>query len=1113
MKKLIYILLLLPFVSFGQTANGTETKQKAFQSSSPQTVTVPTGIATMGTTGVIGRIDPLILPIQTAVQDSIAAIRADIVLPQDINSVLATGHTATDKQITFLNSANSNQNVIDADKLALESADGTASVFSKLLASFTENTQNKTTTYNQQGTSSQSVMGGGSNYFILNNREASGDATYVFYGYDTPGQHTIALDENLILRADNSAGAIQGFALTNNGNGTVNIATGTAFLRATNDPYATLVKYTIPAVTNLALTDNATNFLLVDYNGGTPAITVTTNSATINTETNSIAYAVSRVGTTLDYVNLVGQNVDANAKLRIRFLNQEGIRRANGVALGFVNRNLTLTAGTLFSGLIRINSPAFNTNTPDTFTQVYNNGAVWTRTTGQTQVNNTQYNNSGVLTNLAVNDYRTDWIYLLPNNPSKLYLVLGTVSHPNIAAARAATPPATLPSELQTLGLLVGRSIIQRLGASISEVSSAFDVVFPANPVPNHNDLAGLNVGDYQHLTAAQLAALGINGTAIAYVDLTGNNSTAQVGNNRKAFLTVDAALDALPVGGGVVRIGLGSFNSPTPSKIKSNTVFIGYKEPTINSTVTISAPNTRPTITAPTALINGTILTGEFSALDKSNVVVLNLGIDVGKTWIDTFNGGTPVGGLVIASTAPTTPIKNIQVSNVTVLGYSAATAQHCMLFENIMDSKFNNLTTYYHVHGVAIKGLNITLDGANLHSHGNDGLIIKSDTYAPTRDVSVNNVNISSISGYEGGGVILEEGVNGSSLLERISLNNINLKFVKFGLANVNKVSNVNISNFNLYDSQTFGIKFDNNVDKINLSGINIIQTTTEGIDASITGSAVVNISNSNISNATNAGYKLTTASTSIINIVNSNTLNTTASYLISGTGVFGSSNFGTGTTTGYINFRNPFVKSLGRIFTVGDSFFGDLASTSGSLDLRFSSSLQVATIESYNFSTALRKPLELLSSTLKFSALSGTGTRDVNVLADGTLAAGPLATVNGTFTPTITGAFTALKSYYEKTGNILTVQVNFTYAATAGSSTTSGAITLPNSYTLANSTAGRSIATGTVTTGSNVSTGGSYVQEKAVSSTTVDLTVGNNVWITATYAGSVTFRVEVN
>jgi len=56
MKKLIYIFLLLPFLSFGQVANGTETKANAFRSLNPQTVTASDFITTTGTDGTQGKI-------------------------------------------------------------------------------------------------------------------------------------------------------------------------------------------------------------------------------------------------------------------------------------------------------------------------------------------------------------------------------------------------------------------------------------------------------------------------------------------------------------------------------------------------------------------------------------------------------------------------------------------------------------------------------------------------------------------------------------------------------------------------------------------------------------------------------------------------------------------------------------------------------------------------------------------------------------------------------------------------------------------------------------------------------------------------------------------------
>lgn len=314
---------------------------------------------------------------------------------------------------------------------------------------------------------------------------------------------------------ENSAGALSGFAITNNGNGTINLASGVALLRTTNSPTGLLKKYNISAITNIALTDNANNFLLVDYNSGSPTITVTTNTATINTTTNSLIGVVARVGTTLHYLSLVGQNVDANAKLRIRFLNSEVLRRAQGAVIGSVNRNLTLTAGLFYSGLIPVTTQAFNTVTPDTFTLAYNNGSVWTRTTGQTQVNNTQYNNSGTLTNFGGgnNHFRTDYIYLLANNPSKLYVIMGDVDYSSLGSAVLAPTPAILPVELQSLGILVGQVVIQK-NATTMQANTSFGTTFTGSTVNNHNDLAGLNIDPYLHLTAVEKTSFndGLNG-------------------------------------------------------------------------------------------------------------------------------------------------------------------------------------------------------------------------------------------------------------------------------------------------------------------------------------------------------------------------------------------------------------------------------------------------------------------------------------------------------------------------------------------------------------------------------------------------------------------------
>ena len=476
-------------------------------------------------------------------------------------------------------------------------------------------------------------------------------------------------------------------------------------------------------------------------------------------------------------------------------------------------------------------------------------------------------------------------------------------------------------------------------------------------------------------VTGAIATADAGNPTNTAYVETSGNNATAQLGNSSRPFLTIDAALDALPAGGGVVKIGIGTFASPAVAKIKSNTAFIGSKEPIINSTITFATPTSRATITAPTALIDGTILSGQFRIEDRNNIRIENLGVDAGKTYIDTFNGGVATNAMAILSTVSTTPCRNITVNNTTALGYSPSALFHAFVFQNVTDCHFSNLTSYYNTHGLVIKGKNITVDGLKAHSHTADGLIIKSYIYAPCADVSLSNINISSLSGYEGGGISLEESVLGSSPLDRITISNVNLKYVSYGVRNVNTVKNVSISSLNAYDLNSFGFKLDTNVDNVNLSNINIVKTLTEGIDVSINGTETVNITNANVSDATGTGFKLTTAGTSIINIVNSNTLTTTASYLITGSGVYGNSNFGTGTKTGVINFKSQSITDS----VSGVNFFTGLATQTVNM-----LALPTGTISFANANTSTSPTIYSKSSNSR-GLLILTGTPDVNASAD--------------------------------------------------------------------------------------------------------------------------------
>ncbi|MBP1222668.1 hypothetical protein [Flavobacterium sp. 1355] len=345
----------------------------------------------------------------------------------------------------------------------------------------------------------------------------------------------------------------------------------------------------------------------------------------------------------------------------------------------------------------------------------------------------------------------------------------------------------------------------------------------------------------------------GKNQFSIAFVEINGDDSSAEIGKVDKPFLTIEAALDALPSTGGVIKIGIGTFQSPDKTKIKANCFFIGSGKPYPNITVNYTDETSAPNYSSPTKLVGGTILTGNFYIDKVDNVQVSDLGIDCGKDFIDAFRAGVTEEGLTINgvltsannnNTMP--PIKGIRINNVSSLNYSATAPRHAVLVQDGFDISFTNISTYFGVHGIALKGRNINANNLQCFGHSTDGLIIKSDKYSYASDISVNNVFITSIGSFDGGGIIFESGgdsVGGTdNRLYRANVNNVNIRFAKFGiidLGGLSKTDNINVSNVNIYNVSASAIYSRSNSKNVTFSNINIDRVST--------GNAVTLISNS--------------------------------------------------------------------------------------------------------------------------------------------------------------------------------------------------------------------------------------------------------------------------
>jgi len=121
-----------------------------------------------------------------------------------------------------------------------------------------------------------------------------------------------------------------------------------------------------------------------------------------------------------------------------------------------------VSSGAFYYGLNKITHLAFDTSASDTFTTAYVTGSTWTYTAGQTQISNSQYNNTATgLANITTDDYGVHWVYLMNDSPSSLMVVYGQGDYATLSLAREALEP-TQNALLAGIASLIGRIIIKQ---------------------------------------------------------------------------------------------------------------------------------------------------------------------------------------------------------------------------------------------------------------------------------------------------------------------------------------------------------------------------------------------------------------------------------------------------------------------------------------------------------------------------------------------------------------------------------------------------------------------------------------------------------------------------
>ena len=311
----------------------------------------------------------------------------------------------------------------------------------------------------------------------------------------TIGDPVLIDNWRLMFNHHYSAGIMDGGTITNNGDGTVNIAESSGTLRAVADDHTDIYNVVIPAQSNITLTDNTTNYIFADFNGGSPQWDVGLTIDAFNCQNKCIGYIVVRIGTVLKILDVKEQNVDSNRKHRRKELDTQRFEHVlGGSLLSSSGLDLLVTEGAFWFGLDRTDHPALNTTGADVFTYAYTTttGATWTRNNSASLIDNTQYNTvASGLTTLANNKFKVDWVYTVTDTPSYFVVVYGQDEYADFSTASAALAPAYLPPEVTGLGALIGKVIVQKSASTMTTLGLLDTAVF-ATTANSHEGLSNL---------------------------------------------------------------------------------------------------------------------------------------------------------------------------------------------------------------------------------------------------------------------------------------------------------------------------------------------------------------------------------------------------------------------------------------------------------------------------------------------------------------------------------------------------------------------------------------------------------------------------------------------
>ena len=358
---------------------------------------------------------------------------------------------------------------------------------------------------------------------LIANYIVDGDGNVIFENNEIPASiiNTVGLDADTLDTYDSSdffaytdaerqhisAGSYTAPSYTDNGDGTVTIGTGVYKLYNNSTFLGNVNDYTVSGTTFDSLTDGM-NYIIVDYNSGSPILTVTTDVDDINESDVIPVYTLAKDGNDICKLSWNEMGKGLANKLHLRFVKTDRFHKESGLALSEDTGNtIAVTSGIVWYGAKSTELDAVVAGSANSVCLWYHSSGEWEYSFGTTY-NNTQYDNGTNLATLTSNRYAVNWVFRTVDDTKEFVcIVLGTGDYTLSQALESSLPE--VPDTLTRTGILIGRIIVQKSASSAYAVEQVSDVALSYATINDHNNLTGLQGGttsEYYHLDATDYA-------------------------------------------------------------------------------------------------------------------------------------------------------------------------------------------------------------------------------------------------------------------------------------------------------------------------------------------------------------------------------------------------------------------------------------------------------------------------------------------------------------------------------------------------------------------------------------------------------------------------------